>query len=1344
MTRARSLWSGIVLLMSLLILALMGLQSANARTIHGPATTSLTLLAQQDAYVLSTQPTRNFGAGALAVSASAQAYVQFDLSTLPANAVIERAVLRLKPSRLGDDASVDVRAGRTTGSPWSEDQITWNTKPAVASGGPTATVSNLDWVEWTVTDAVKGWSSATGHFDITFVLGAQAGNVLFHSKEARSAPELVIFISSESQPGKLVLDQSVEIPSQPVRMGDVISYTISLSHEGGTGPLQVDLVDVLDPSLRLLAPGVYVEEVSFRVRVDYQRDADGRPQQVISARGSLAPDTAATLILPVRVESGCAAGIASQTLVNEVVARTPGSNPIRSAIEWVRPCPSHQISDVEVRLILGEDEFVQDQLYLQAGQCGNQIGSKLRVELTNKAADQLILGYLLQIKYIGETEKNVHSSQMASLDNNEVIHGPFLLRAAETRLSDIPVDVCTILDHLSDLGGVESAAAADDDLEVEFLLQYKILSSPHEAIRIDPADPLVGAQSLKVRFRPWDLGDAPDSSNHFGVTMQAYPGVQANFSTVFDPSAISPGPAHARPRHFHLGRGVSLEPDADLGPSPNIHPPTNTADQDTFDDGAVPSMWNLIHCQPTTIDVRIFISPQAAAWFAQNNLRGYLNGWIDGSRDGDWGDIMACDGGGRAFEHFIIDHAIDVVALGAGYHTISVPTGPVLWPAEKATQPAWVRLTLSERTSFKVGNVGGIQFGDGRGHARPFRTGETEDYLLRPAGSPGSGPDMEARVSGAWRPLTEVTVAAATADFVFQKIEWTLRVDFANRGSEAAENVELAVELPEGTLGEVFLWPENRFIDWELDDYNRVISLNVGRVEAGGRGQLLINFRPEIGDEVVVGSAEVTLTSDRDVNSDNNTASFKVEIEGVTQGAFGFRSPDSPILVQQGTTNSRDLILEGTARGLLLPGVQQIWVHSVMVGMGQKDTLRASSLPAPGEPIKVQTDKNGRWRYDLTDLPNGFYQFAVGHPAACDTRLRTLAGNDNEWRYLHGFGTVCGLAVVDSSLPINPISMRFQEVSGLDIEAASSGRILLPDTLNLITWGDWGMTLFDTNPEDGATRHRVVIHGRPGLELSLDITGFGSFEMKFEEKSPGRYETSFILGDGGGFPGRAAVDAAMSLRVESDGNEIQYNGDLLFHAPGQVRSAVTGHAVAGATVTLLAAAQSGSAIVYIPWDGSSLDQPNPVTTSAAGAYSISAPADSYQLYVTAAGHQPYRTAAMAVDGLVNRVITLTGSVEGEPDVVVAITEMGFEPALLTVKPGNVIAFVNTDESARTVRGSGWESGLLLTGERYLIRAGSDLGMIPYGDSTDPTRTGSIVVKEEPAAPEVIYLPAVQR
>ena len=55
-----------------------------------------------------------------------------------------------------------------------------------------------------------------------------------------------------------------------------------------------------------------------------------------------------------------------------------------------------------------------------------------------------------------------------------------------------------------------------------------------------------------------------------------------------------------------------------------------------------------------------------------------------------------------ALEHIVIDLPINAAALGPGLHSVTVPTnGLVFWRAEIAKQPAWLRLTLSDRPANK-------------------------------------------------------------------------------------------------------------------------------------------------------------------------------------------------------------------------------------------------------------------------------------------------------------------------------------------------------------------------------------------------------------------------------------------------------------------------------------------------------------------------------------------------------------------------------------------------------------------------------------------------------------------
>ncbi|QLQ07290.1 MAG: hypothetical protein HZY76_15515 [Anaerolineae bacterium] len=126
-------------------------------------------------------------------------------------------------------------------------------------------------------------------------------------------------------------------------------------------------------------------------------------------------------------------------------------------------------------------------------------------------------------------------------------------------------------------------------------------------------------------------GDAPDSSNHYGVAMTAYTGpptVNASYPTVYDPGLGAPyGPLHRYPyADAWLGTSVATERDADLLPDAdgwtNIDPSNNFSNRDNYDDGVNTGAINLVHCTPTT--VTFVVNVQSLATRTR-----YVNIWFD-------------------------------------------------------------------------------------------------------------------------------------------------------------------------------------------------------------------------------------------------------------------------------------------------------------------------------------------------------------------------------------------------------------------------------------------------------------------------------------------------------------------------------------------------------------------------------------------------------------------------------------------------------------------------------------------------------------------------------------------
>ncbi|MFZ4663824.1 MAG: SdrD B-like domain-containing protein [Caldilineaceae bacterium] len=225
-----------------------------------------------------------------------------------------------------------------------------------------------------------------------------------------------------------------------------------------------------------------------------------------------------------------------------------------------------------------------------------------------------------------------------------------------------------------------------------------------------------------------DLGDAPDSTNSFGVRMFAYPAVVANFPTTFaDPAGI-PGPIHWNPkRDAWLGRNVCGERDADQLPDcsgvTNIDPPSNAANRDEADDGVQLGTLTFPQCALTTFryDVNIVVPGTPR----------YVNVWFDYNRDGDWKDTISCtDSAGVVYRvsEWAVRNQVVPTTLAAGYRVRTTPSFRVPVAGPNPDRPMWMRINLGEQRAPTISATSTLA--DGRGPANGYQHGETEDYLL--------------------------------------------------------------------------------------------------------------------------------------------------------------------------------------------------------------------------------------------------------------------------------------------------------------------------------------------------------------------------------------------------------------------------------------------------------------------------------------------------------------------------------------------------------------------------------------------------------------------------------------
>ena len=593
--------------------------------------------------------------------------------------------------------------------------------------------------------------------------------------------------------GTLILEKRVISPTLPVAYAGTVTYQIRLRHEGGSQPIEAEIRDELPYPLHLLrqisssgqVEMVIVDSATggaspLRATVGYKER-----NQVVTWQGALAPNSEIRLDFDVHVHPLCGANEQTQEIRNVAQARPRGAGAAEITDETMfsAACPGYSAANLVV-----QQQVIED---LPAAATSDKLGNfeiqdfravPIRTLVTNNHSEPLSLEIEQTATYLGRLQPAANQPRLRER---------LTVEAGETQSVDLilRMDV-DITDELK----------LPDDFMVISAVNFCLLNDNEEQCPDAQSYPhLVGeAEPLTITVRPFDLGDAPDSSNHATTAMAAYAGVQANFPTVLDAATGLPeGPAHAHPRPFHLGQLVSREVEADSGadedPSNNILPTANVADRDRADDGANPSNWPLAHCQQVTFPVQVFISPQAANWFAEKNEDAYLNIWVDSNRDGDWDDGGECQPSeGQkvdAVEHIVIDHPVDVVALGPGLHTVFVPTNHVPWPATLAQQPAWVRVSLSERESNKTLQSGAIKHGDGRGYDQPFHTGETEDYLLTPQGADGAGPDVEVNLVGAVRRGYQrgQGLQAAAPHMTPSLPTYLYRITYANRGSATAQ-----------------------------------------------------------------------------------------------------------------------------------------------------------------------------------------------------------------------------------------------------------------------------------------------------------------------------------------------------------------------------------------------------------------------------------------------------------------------------------------------------------------------------------------------------------------------------
>ncbi len=1100
----------------------------------------------------------------------------------------------------------------------------------------------------------------------------------------------------------LTVDTSVPA-GQSVRPGDAFTLTVTLAYTGGSGTVNTGVTTTLPRGLKLAERTILSESPAQSVDPLQVR----RRGNTVAWQGALDNGGQLTLRVPVRVDH-CWGGFRVLTIL--AVAQRPSGETEQASREIQVHCPLATLDDIQVNQQVMRTDAPAWAPYDPSLLPGH--GLTLRTTFRNDAPVPVLLG--------------VSRPRLLAVGSSQMGAGP---AQRITLLALAPGESRSVDQAIKPGRAISPDSLLDGDVSLTVGVVYCLLTGdgrtcattgPEQARsglaagcgeggpgqpRIPCPDPgpipdPTGQVTVTVPVRPNDLGDAPDSTNHAGQTMTAYPGVTARFPTVFArlPGEAA-GPLHRYPRPVHLGPRVSMEAEADAGPDAdptnNLLPGQDAAGRDRFDDGLKLSSVALKNCQPARMQVRVeLLNNQAKQALLKRNIQVlYLNVWIDGNRDGDWNDTGPCSQqpGDLALEHIVIDHPVSVGQLTPGNNLVSMVSNvKALWPDSLTDQAAWLRITLSEAKSPKLPSR---TYGDGRGPAKGYRLGETEDYLWRPPGTA----DVVVAQSSTWvnQPDFGNETSLDTERFA------QFRITYGNEGNAQAQDVKITQKLT-GFGGQPQLvhvsapgLPNNAVRPGDGE-----IVFALGDLAPGTGGSILVGWQPQTGARSLTGgsryTATVTVSSQNDANPGNDSAATGIEETPFVQ--MGFRTGDGLPLLRQGSTCRDGIQLVGRAT----PGARlRLMLDGVDMG------------------LTVLVGADGRWQQPLTGLSDGLHQIEVWVGFQADALGRPMGS---------------GLTVrVDGALPVDPASFTV-------IDAA--GRIFAMDTLGT-SWRN--LRLPGSGPFElgvtGCTELEHVVSKYIGeTEKNIVLT---------DPDGDGRY--TGLLDLGGRL--RTSSRANLSLTVTSADGATQavttfdVSGEM--DALGTVVDAVTGQPVVGAQVVLLAEQASlsarGADFGAVPLD-SDLGQANPQTTAADGSFFFAPPPGVYRLLVTKTGYQPYRTAGMEVDaGGMNPTIHLAPAVSDPPDVTMMVGEGGFAPNVLTVPPGTVVAWVNVDLAEHSVQGDAWNSGVLWPGESFRLRL-DETGSFAYRDGENPLNQGTIVV--DPSAPSpgtwFIFLPSVER
>ncbi|MCB0188129.1 MAG: DUF11 domain-containing protein, partial [Caldilineaceae bacterium] len=295
------------------------------------------------------------------------------------------------------------------------------------------------------------------------------------------------------EPGQIRIEKKAE-PAGPVAVGDVVNYSIIVTHVGGTAPAFTTMQDLLPAGVALVGGPVVTELTPSAAPLVASFNPGTGPSGEVSWSGTLSPNASIRIDFRVRVRE-CV-----DQLRNVAVAVNTDGERVQAVAETKVDC--------------------------QQSEPGISLTKRVRVQ---NATDEVTEADILS------SDTAIYYLTLSTTDG--LTHTVHISDDLPSGLVGVAVSASSGVANLINSG---HTAVWDGDVgPANSPITIKILVRPEQGFGCDQRlvnvahwisgshDGQSNAVILRTACR--DLGDAPDSTNHAGVAMSAYTGVEAHF-----------------------------------------------------------------------------------------------------------------------------------------------------------------------------------------------------------------------------------------------------------------------------------------------------------------------------------------------------------------------------------------------------------------------------------------------------------------------------------------------------------------------------------------------------------------------------------------------------------------------------------------------------------------------------------------------------------------------------------------------------------------------------------------------------------------------------------------------